>query len=878
MQKLGLNEIRERYLSFFESKQHLRLSSFPLVPQNDASLLLINAGMAPLKPYFTGKEIPPRNRITTCQKCIRTPDIERVGITARHGTYFEMLGNFSFGDYFKHEATAWAWEFVTQTMEMPVDKLWVSIYEDDDEAYDIWTKEVGVSPDRMVRLGKADNFWEIGTGPCGPCSEIYFDRGAENGCGSADCAVGCDCDRFVEFWNLVFTQFDKDENGVYNRLAKPNIDTGMGLERIAAIMQGVNSLFEVDTIKNIMLKVSEVSGVQYGSGKNTDISLRVVTDHVRSTTFMICDGVLPSNEGRGYVLRRLLRRAARHGKLLGIQKPFIFELANTVINESKEAYPELSSKADYIKSVIKIEEERFDETIDQGLNILNEYIAKLKTDGKTTLSGELTFKLYDTFGFPIDLTIEILAEQGMQVDRDGFDKEMAAQRERARSARQDAGGAGWDDNIYSTMKELKTEFVGYDNNECEAKILAIVKDNEAVSNIMAGDRAILILDKTVLYGESGGQVGDTGVIKNQNSTAEVTDCKKLGDGKILHHVTLNSGALAVNDSVVAAYDEKRRSSIKRNHSATHLLQKALKDVLGNHIEQAGSMVSADRLRFDFSHFKAVTKEELSQIEAAVNNAILAALPIDINQMPIDEARRLGAMALFGEKYGEVVRVVKMGDYSIELCGGSHLTNTSQAGLFKLLSESGVAAGVRRIEAITGLSVMDYLYELQSTLDSAAAALKVNASELTRKAEGILTENKLLQKELESIRSKQASGEVDTLIENAADINGVKLITAKFSGMDAEGLRTMCDAIKEKNISAVAVLAGMADEKLVFVAMATKSAVQKGAHAGNIIREVAKAAGGGGGGKPDMAQAGGKDISKTDDALKAAEAVLKGQIK
>ncbi len=652
MDKLGVNEIRERFLSFFESKGHLRLPSFPLIPQNDNSLLLINAGMAPLKPYFTGKEIPPRKRVTTCQKCIRTPDIERVGKTARHGTFFEMLGNFSFGDYFKHEATSWAWEFVTKDLKFPEDKLYVTIYEDDDEAFDIWTKEVGVDPSHISRMGKEDNFWEIGTGPCGPCSEIYYDRGEKYGCGKPDCKVGCECDRFVEFWNLVFTQFDKDENGVYNRLAHPNIDTGMGLERMAVIMQDVDNLFEIDTVRNIMLEISRVAGVEYGKDAKSDVSLRVITDHIRSTTFMVCDGVCPSNEGRGYVLRRLLRRAARHGRLLGIKGTFLYNIADTVIRESENAYPQLAEKRDYIKRVIKIEEERFSETIDSGLSILEGKIAELEKNGEKLLGGEDAFRLYDTYGFPIDLTVEILEEKGLEADIEGFNAQMQQQKERSREGRKIGEEAAWSEDIYQTLsKDIKTEFVGYDNKECTATVSVIVKDGELADSVSDGEDAVVILDKTVIYGESGGQMGDRGTLCGSGFKMTVTDSKKLGDGKILHHVTVDEGTASVGDSVTVTYDVKKREATARNHSATHLLQKALREVLGSHIEQAGSMVDENRLRFDFSHFQAVTPEQLADVERRVNAAILAAYPIEIKQMPVDEAKKLGAMALFGEKYG-----------------------------------------------------------------------------------------------------------------------------------------------------------------------------------------------------------------------------------
>lgn len=879
MQKLGLNQIRESYLSFFESKQHLRLPSFPLVPQNDPSILLINAGMTPLKPYFTGQETPPRKRVTTCQKCIRTPDIERVGKTARHGTFFEMLGNFSFGDYFKREATAWAWEFVTEVLKMPKDKLWVSIYEQDDEAFDIWTKEVGVPTDRIVRLGKEDNFWEHGTGPCGPCSEIYFDRGEENGCGRSDCAVGCDCDRFVEFWNLVFTQFDKDEQGTYHPLPNPNIDTGMGLERLAAIMQGVGSIFEVDTIKNIMGHVSKIAGVDYKQDAQKDISLRVITDHIRSTTFMISDGILPSNEGRGYVLRRLLRRAARHGKLLGIDRTFLWEVAETVINESKEAYPELEEKREYIQKVIKIEEERFDETIDQGLNILNGYIEELKSNQQEILSGDKAFKLYDTYGFPIDLTKEILIEHNMKLDEEEFNKEMNLQRERARAARQDAESEAWGGgDVYSRLdKSIATEFLGYSHFEAESKVLAIVRDDELVNNASQGDKVTIILDKTPFYGESGGQVGDIGTIENDNVKIRVDDCKKLGDGRFLHIAEVEKGSISKGDVVKAAIDLARRKSIARNHTATHLLQKALRNVLGDHVNQSGSLVEPDRLRFDFSHFSAMSPEELQKVEREVNEVILESLTVDAKEMPIEEARRMGATALFGEKYGDVVRLVKMGDYSLELCGGTHLNATSEVGAFKILSESGVAAGVRRIEAVTGLATLNYFEKKEKILQEVATIVKANPNDIVKKAETLINELKAAQKEIESLKSKLASGSVDDILSKAVDVKGVKVVTARMDELDMDGLRKMGDTLRDKMDCGLVVLATGAQDKVNFVAMATKSANQKGIHAGNIIREVAKTAGGGGGGRPDMAQAGGKDASKIGEALSKVCELVKQQV-
>ncbi len=878
MKKLGLNEIRERYLRFFESKEHLRLPSFPLVPQNDPSVLLINAGMTPLKPYFTGQETPPKKRMTTCQKCIRTPDIERVGKTARHATFFEMLGNFSFGDYFKKEAAKWAWEFITEDMEMPKDRLWVSIYEEDDEALGIWTKEVGVDANRIVRLGKADNFWEHGLGPCGPCSEVYFDRGEEAGCKSPDCAVGCDCDRFVEFWNLVFTQFDKDEKGNYNLLPKPNIDTGMGLERLAAIMQGVGSIFEVDTIRNIMEHVSKISGVEYGGDSKKDISLRVITDHIRSTVFMVSDGMLPSNEGRGYVLRRLLRRAARHGKLIGIDRTFLWELAGTVISESSDAYPELREKSDYIKKVIRIEEERFDETVDQGLVILNQYIEDIKRKGENVLSGELAFKLYDTYGFPIDLTREILGEQNIEIDEQGFGKEMENQRERARSARHEGDTSAWGGDIFSKLdKDISTIFVGYSELCAEAKVIAIAKEDESVRNASDVEMVSVILDITPFYGESGGQVGDIGTIKNENATIKVTDCKKLGEGKIIHICEVVSGIISVGDSVIASVDVERRKAIMRNHTSTHLLQKALKKVLGDHVNQSGSLVQQDKLRFDFTHFSPMTEEEVERVEREVNDKIMDSLEVEAMEKPINEAKIMGATALFGEKYGDVVRLIKVDDYSLELCGGCHLSNTSQAGLFKITSETGVAAGVRRIEALTGKSALEFYKNREQMLGEAAQVLKCGINDITKKAETIVSELKNTNKELEALRGKLAGGMVDDIIATSNIVNGVKVISSKIEGMNNDSLRELGDKLREKIGSGVIVLASGFEGKVSIVAMATKDAVSKGVHAGNIIKEVAKTTGGGGGGRPDMAQAGGKDATKIDEALAIVGDLVSRQI-
>ncbi len=846
------------------------------MPQNDPSLLLINAGMAPLKPYFTGARVPPRKRVTTCQKCIRTPDIERVGHTARHGTFFEMLGNFSFGDYFKHEATTWAWEFITKVLEMPVDKLWVTIYQDDDEAYEIWTKEVGVDPSRIVRMGKEDNFWEHGTGPCGPCSEIYFDRGVEKAC-SPDCKLGCDCDRYVEFWNLVFTQFDKDENGNYNRLPNPNIDTGMGLERLAAIMQGVDNLFEVDTVRNIMAHICKIAGAEYGKNEKTDISLRVVTDHIRSTTMMISDGVLPSNEGRGYVLRRLLRRAARHGRLLGIKGAFLSEVAKTVIKESGSAYPELIEKEDYIRKVISVEENRFGETIEGGLSILEEYIDETKKAGKTVLDGAKAFKLYDTYGFPLDLTVEILDEQGLSADKDEFDRLMQNQKETARSSRKDS--SSWDAaGTFETGITKATDFAGYDNDVCEGKIIAIASGGEPVSVINGGEKGIIITDKTVFYGEGGGQVGDTGKIESVKGKAIVTDTKKNHDGVYMHVVEVTEGTFSADDTVTLSIDKERRSAIERNHSTTHMLQKALRLVLGNHVEQAGSFVSDKRLRFDFTHFEAVTENQLKEIENIVNKEILAADSISTQVLPINEAKKLGATALFGEKYGDEVRVVKMGEFSIEFCGGCHLKNTANAGMFKLLSESGVAAGVRRIEGVTGGEVLEYIRRRDELIKETALTLKTTEAELDVRANNIMSEIKELKGELEQMKSKLAGGMTDEIISLAEVKNGVSIIAAKVSGMKSDEIRTLCDKIKDKLPCSAMLIASADGEKINLVGMATKNAVQKGIHIGNTLKAAAAVCGGGGGGKPDMAQGAGKDVSKIDDAVNEAKAAMLGMIK
>ena len=844
MEWTGLNELREKYLSFFESKGHLRLPSFSLVPQGDKSLLLINAGMAPLKKYFTGELTPPRTRVTTCQKCIRTPDIERVGITARHGTFFEMLGNFSFGDYFKHEATAWAWEFCTKVLEMPADKIYISVYQDDDEAYDIWTKELGVSPDHMVRLGKEDNFWEHGAGPCGPCSELYFDRGEKYGCGSPTCGVGCDCDRYVEFWNLVFTQFDNDGNNNYTRLKSCNIDTGMGLERLACIMQGVDNLFEVDTVQNIMKHIMQIAGVKYHEDEKKDVSLRVITDHIRSTTFMIGDGVMPSNEGRGYVLRRLLRRAARHGRLLGIDGTFLYKVCETVIKENATAYPNLVEKHDLIVKVIKAEEESFNKTIDTGLNLLENIIAQ--SDSKV-LSGADAFKLQDTFGFPIDLTKELLEERGMSVDIDEYDRLYAQSRAAARAARKDAGAQAWKDSNISFKDVGATEFVGYTDYFCDAEIKAIVTNGERDEFATADSEVVVVLDKTPFYGESGGQAGDTGVIKTDNATLEVTATGKTPDGVVLHIARFISGdSIALGDKVHAQIDVEKREATRRNHTAAHLLQAALRKHLGSHVEQAGQLVNSEEMRFDFTHFSALSGDELNAIEREVNEVILKGIPVETREMPIEEAKKLGAMALFGEKYGDVVRVVSAGDFSVELCGGTHADNTAKLGLFKIVSESSVAAGIRRITAVTGFGVLNHIENDERIMQSAAAAMKLgNVAELDKRAATLAAEVKAKDRELAELRSEISALKAGSLMDSARQVGGVRLITAEVEVSNPGELRSMCDTARDNGADIVAVFAGVNKEKgtLNFACACGADAIKLGAHAGNIVRETAKIAGG-----------------------------------
>ncbi len=870
MKWTSLNELREKYLSFFESKGHLRLPSFSLVPNNDKSLLLINSGMAPMKKFFTGEVEPPRTRVCTCQKCIRTPDLERVGHTARHGTYFEMLGNFSFGDYFKEEAIPWAWEFLTETLEIPADLLWPSVYEDDDEAYAIWRDKIGVPEAHIVKLGKADNFWEHGSGPCGPCSEIYFDRGIKYGCGSPDCKPGCDCDRFMEIWNNVFSQFNNDGQGNYTELAQKNIDTGMGLERLACVMQGVDNLFEVDSVRAILDKVCEISGKKYGADKDNDISIRVITDHVRSSTFMIADGVIPSNEGRGYVLRRIIRRACRHGKLLGIDKRFLVDVVTVAIGESRDAYPELKEKADYIKKVVSIEEERFDATIDAGLSILSNLVRNALTAKSDMISGEDVFKLYDTFGFPIDLTREIAEESHLAIDEETFTKLMTQQKNRAREARANIGG--WDASSKNLLENIaKTEFVGYVETSCEAKIVAILVDGELVDTVSEGDCTV-ILDKTPFYGEGGGQVGDLGTILAEGKLLSITDTKKT-DGIYLHLATVANGVFSVGDTVTASIDTMRRKAIMRNHSAAHLLQAALRTVLGNHVEQAGSYVSEKVCRFDFSHFQAMTAEEISKVEKTVNAHILVANPIVTKETDIETAKAEGAMALFGEKYGSTVRMVKMGNFSTELCGGTHCSNTGEIGLFKIISETSVAAGVRRIEATTGLGVLELIAEKDELINETARELKSqNPKAIADKAKALAAEIKEVKRELESANAQIANAKADALLSGIKTVGKFKLLAAKVE-MRADGARGLSDTVKEKYPDAVAVIAAVADGKLSFVVSAGPEAVKAGAHAGNILREVAAICGGKGGGRPDSAMGGGSDVSKIPEALKKAEEIL-----
>ena len=873
MEWMSLNTLREKYLSFFESKGHLRLGSFSLVPDNDKSLLLINSGMAPMKKYFTGEVVPPRNRVTTCQKCIRTPDLDRVGHTARHGTYFEMLGNFSFGDYFKEEAIEWAWEFLTKTLEIPEDRLWPSIYELDDEAYDIWVEKIGVNPQHVVRLGKEDNFWEHGSGPCGPCSEIYFDRGEKYGCGKPNCKPGCDCDRYMEIWNNVFSQFNNDGNGNYTELKNKNIDTGMGLERLACVMQGVDNLFEVDTVRNILNEVCAIAGKKYGENSSDDISIRVITDHVRGATFMICDGVLPSNEGRGYVLRRLLRRAARHGKLLGINRMFLCDICDKVIGENKDAYTELNEKQDMIKKVISVEEENFGKTIDLGLKMLEDITSKSDTK---VLSGADAFKLNDTYGFPLDLTRDILEEKGWTVDEDEFHRLMKEQKERARGARKAADGESWKSNELSFDGIAATEFLGYTETHCTATVLDIVANGEHVGSA-SGD-AIVVLDKTVCYAESGGQIGDEGEICTESDCFTVTDTKKNASGVFMHSANI-SGSLSVGDKVEVKYNSERRLAIRRNHTAAHLLQAGLRKVLGSHVEQAGQLVTDELVRFDFTHFKALTSDEINAVESYVNDAIFKAANVENSEMPIEEAKALGAMALFGEKYGSVVRVVNIPGLSIELCGGTHIDNTAKLSLFKIISESSVASGVRRIEAVTGKGVLSLINKYTEEIGAAAKALKLNnPDELAGRCEQLTNELKTAEKEVEKLNSMLAAFKVDELIDSAISLGNVKLITAKLSGTGSDAMRTMADRMKDIDDSIVAVFADVKGDSVTFAATAGKNAQAAGVMSGKLVSAIATIAGGKGGGRPDFAMAGAKDISKVDEALNAVNETVKSMLK
>ena len=878
MEWTSLNDLREKYLSFFQKKDHTRLDSFPLIPQDDNSLLLINSGMAPLKKYFMGQAIMPNNRATTCQKCIRTPDIERVGITARHGTFFEMLGNFSFGDYFKEEATTWAWEFLTEELQIPKELLYVTVYEEDDEAWDIWEKHRGVDPSHIKRMGKEDNFWEIGSGPCGPCSEIYFDRGEKYGCGKEDCGVGCDCDRYIEIWNNVFTQFDSDGKGNYERLPKGNIDTGMGLERLACIMQGVDNMFEVDSIANVIKEVEKISGVKYKENAKTDISVRVITDHIRSTVFMISDGVLPSNEGRGYVLRRLLRRAARHGRMIGIKGMFLNELCDTVIAESKAAYPELEENKDYIKKVIKNEEERFNKTIDQGMAILSGLIENIeKSEGEKVLSGAEAFRLNDTFGFPFDLTKEILEEAGIGIDEAGFRALLKEQADRAREARKKNNNISWADDLFQSLDVAATEFVGYTDLTAEAEILAMAENNEFVDAVSFEEEAediqtvLVVMDKTPFYSEAGGQVSDKGVIETANGLMKVTDVKKTGKGLYVHTCVLEKGFVKAGDKAVAKVDVATRRATEANHSAAHLMQAALRKVLGDHVHQSGSFVDSERCRFDFTHFSAMTAEELAEVERLVNQAISDALDVTTQEMSMDDAKKSGAMALFGEKYGDVVRVVKMGDFATELCGGTHVSNTAKVGLFKIVSESSVAAGVRRIEAVTGLGVLALLAEKQNLINETAKGLKINnPNDIAVKAAQANEEIKALQKENEALRGEIAKGRVADLMKNAVEVNGINVYTGYFASTTPDALRQMAASIED----GIAVLCGEQNGKVTIAASCSKAAIAAGVKAGVLVKEVAAVTGGNGGGKPDFAMAGAKDASKVDEALAKAPEIVK----
>ena len=879
MKKYSVNELRQMFLDFFESKGHLVMKSFSLIPQNDKSLLLINAGMAPLKPYFTGAEIPPRRRVATCQKCIRTGDIENVGKTARHGTFFEMLGNFSFGDYFKHEAIAWSWEFLTQVVGLDPDRLYPSVYLEDDEAFDIWNKEIGIAPERIFRFGKEDNFWEHGAGPCGPCSEIYYDRGEKYGCGKPDCTVGCDCDRYIEIWNNVFTQFENDGNGHYETLKSKNIDTGMGLERLATVVQDVDSIFDVDTICALREKVCEIAGKKYHENEKDDISIRLITDHMRSATFMISDGIMPTNEGRGYVLRRLIRRAARHGRLLGIEEEFLAKLSETVIEGSKDGYPELEEKKDFILKVLTNEENQFGKTIDQGLKILAEMESDMQKKGVSILDGQDAFRLYDTYGFPMDLTREILEEKGYQIDEEGFAKEMEEQRTRARSSRETTNYMGADATVYDQIDpSVTTEFDGYDKLTLESEISVLTTEEELTDSLMEGQRGTIITKVTPFYGTMGGQQGDVGVISSDQGSFQVEDTIHLRGGKVGHVGIMTGGMLKAGDTVTLCVDREKRLDTAKNHSATHLLQKALKTVLGSHVEQKGSLVTPDRLRFDFAHFQAMTEEEIARTEALVNEEIQANLAVTTQIMSLEEAKKSGAMALFGEKYSDEVRVVSMGDFSRELCGGTHVSNTGVISLFKIVSESGIAAGVRRIEALTGNGVLAYYKEMETRLFAAASLLKTSPAELTDKIAHLQAELKAAHSENESLKSKLAQDSLGDVMDKVTEIKGVKVLTSSLADVDMNGLRDLGDQLKEKLGEGVVVLIADNGGKVNLMATATKGALDKGVHAGNLIKAVAACVGGGGGGRPQMAQAGGKDASKIPEALQKVAAVLEEQIK
>lgn len=876
MKKMGLHEIRKEFLDFFKEKEHLVASSFSLVPKNDKSLLLIGAGMAPLKKYFTGEQTPPNKRMATCQKCIRTGDIDNVGKTDRHATFFEMLGNFSFGDYFKREATAWAWEFLTERMGISKEDLWVTIYLEDDEAFEIWNKEVGVPVERIVRLGKEDNFWELEVGPSGPCSEIYVDRGEKHGCGSPNCKPGCECDRFIEVWNLVFTQFDKDENGVYHSLPNPNIDTGMGLERITCVMEGTKTIFDTEAIREIIKKVEEAAKVKYGNDSKKDESIRVITDHSRAMTFLVSDGVLPSNEGRGYVLRRLIRRAARHGKLLGIEEEFLSQIVDVVINSWKVEYPEIKEREEQIKKVIKAEEDKFQETIHQGISILEEYIEEIKLNNQNILSGEKAFKLYDTYGFPLDLTKEILEEKNLQVDENEFNANMEEQRNRARKAR-DEGDSGWaTGNEQDLFEGLETTFVGYEKTSIVSEIIGLFTNNEKVDKLKTEEEGIIILNESPFYGESGGQVGDTGIIEGSDFKAIVLDTKHSKGNHLIHIVRIIDGVAKVGTKVIASVDDNRRDSIRRNHSATHLLHRALKDVLGEHVNQAGSIVMPNRLRFDFTHFEGVTKEELKDIEKIVNSKILESLEVITIETSLKNAQEMGVVGLFEDKYKDEVRVLTMGDYSKELCGGTHVSNTANIGLFKILSESSIASGVRRIEAITGGSVYEYMNNMEDSIGELADILKTNKNNLLEKARTLVDEAKEKEKEIDSLKAKMASSIADEILSSKLVVSEVPTIVYKVDNMDMNSLRNLGDEIKNRLGSGVVVLASVKDDKISFVGMVTKDIIEKGIHVGNIIKEVAMKTGGGGGGRADMAQAGGKDINKVDEALSIVPNLIKEQ--